>query len=152
MFYYGGRGNRPASPTALRWIKKVIAYVGHDLAWAGTFPPWDTNYACAKENCIWVSLTSYLAADNARKNTGISLIDMKKEVRPRATRIKRFSNDMVMCHTPCRLTVHSGGDRGTRQAVAARPGGVPKDVAGASRCTGRGAAGTSDARTEGARS
>src|SRR5262245_9243353 len=51
-----------------------------------------------------VSLPSYLAVANARKSTGISLIDTNKDIRLRVTQIKRFSKDMLMCHTPCRLT------------------------------------------------
>ena len=54
----------------------------------------------AKEECRWVSLTSYLAVGNARKSTRISLIDTNKEIRPRATLIKRFLSGMVRCHTP----------------------------------------------------
>src|SRR5215471_7334081 len=34
---------------------------------------------CAKECFIWECLTSYLAVDNARKSTAISLIDMNKD-------------------------------------------------------------------------
>ena len=40
------------------------------------------------------------AVGNARKSTRISLIDTNKEIRPRATPIKRFLSGMVRCHTP----------------------------------------------------
>src|SRR5262245_14801645 len=43
-----------------------------------------------KRSCRWVSLTSYSVVGNARKITGISLIDTNKETRPRVTPIKRF--------------------------------------------------------------
>jgi len=45
---------------------------------------------CARECCKWESLTSYSPVGNARKSTGILLIDMNKDTRPRATPIKRF--------------------------------------------------------------
>ena len=52
----------------------------------------------------FLRLTSYLAVANGRKTTGTLLIDTNKDIRPRATPIKRLSNDMAMSHTPCRLT------------------------------------------------
>src|SRR5262245_52946787 len=57
-----------------------------------------------KRGAAWVSLTSCLAAANARQSTEISLIDTNKDIRPKVTLIKRFSTDIAMCHTPCRLT------------------------------------------------
>ena len=49
-------------------------------------------------------LDELLGGGQHRKSTGISSIDTNKEIRPRVTPIKRFSNDMVLCHTPCRRT------------------------------------------------
>jgi hypothetical protein len=62
------------------------------------------NHVCAKEELYMGILDELLGGGQRRKSTGISLIDMNKEVRPRATRIKRSSKDMVMFHTLCRLT------------------------------------------------
>ena len=49
-------------------------------------------------------LDELLGGGQRQKSIGISLIDTNKEIRRRVIPIKRFSNGMVMCHTPCRLT------------------------------------------------
>src|SRR6476660_7721241 len=63
-----------------------------------------TTTDAQKEECTWVSLTSYSAVGNSRKSTRISLIDTSKEIHPKATPTKRYLNGMVRCHTPCRPT------------------------------------------------
>jgi hypothetical protein len=49
-------------------------------------------------------LDELLGGGQRQKEYRDLLPDTNKEIHPRATPIVRFANDMVMCHTPCRLT------------------------------------------------
>jgi hypothetical protein len=53
-------------------------------------PPEDLGPFHAKEELQMGILDEYSAVGNARKSTGISLINTNKETRPRATPIKKF--------------------------------------------------------------